>query len=95
MSIIGNWMNIFRKVEPNFADNETPTGAIDGTNTVYTLLHTPNPTSGLQVFVNSLRANQGQDYTITGNSITMLYTLQPANVPNGLAADSIVCFYRY
>lgn len=95
MSALSNWLNILRRPVPNFADNETPAGVIDGTNVTFTLQHAPNPTSGLLLFVNNIRANEGQDFNIQGTTLTMLFTPSPGNAPNGLAPDQMVAFYRY
>jgi hypothetical protein len=54
---------------------ETPSGAVNGTNTTFTLANTPIAGSEM-VFVNGMLqdAGTGNDYTITGATITMLYT---------------------
>lgn len=60
----------------NFADKEIPSGAINGVNTTYTLANTP--VSGSEyVFVNGLlmESGAGNDYTISGATITMLAAL--------------------
>jgi hypothetical protein len=56
---------------PTFVDKEIPSGAINGTNTVFTLVHTP-ATGSEQVIVNGLMLYPGasHDYTITGSTIT-------------------------
>ena len=55
-----------------FADNETPTGLVNGSNTKYTLAATPNPTASLHVYKNGqLLYAGGADYTLTTNSISM------------------------
>lgn len=56
---------------------ETPTGAVNGSNTTYTLANTP--ISGSEsVFVNGLlqESGAGNDYTISGATITSLVVLQ-------------------
>jgi len=56
----------------NFVDKEVPSGAINGSNTAYTLANTP--TSGSEhVYLNGLlqESGAGNDYTISGTSITM------------------------
>jgi hypothetical protein len=52
--------------------NETPSGAVDGVNAVFTLLHAPNPSSSLMLFRNGLKQQPGasNDFTISGNTIT-------------------------
>lgn len=54
-----------------FVDKETPSGLINGANTVFTLAFTP--ISGKEyVFLNGIlqEAGAGNDYTISGNTIT-------------------------
>lgn len=60
----------------NFVDKEIPSGAINGSNTAYTLANTP--TAGTEhVFVNGIlqESGAGNDYTISGATITMLSAL--------------------
>lgn len=53
-----------------FIFNETPTGTINGTNTVFTLAQTP-VLNKVMVFVNGvLQAGGNNDYAITGSTIT-------------------------
>lgn len=73
-----------------FADNETPTGTIDGANATFTLDFEPNPTSSLLLWLNGVYQNQGSDYTLSGNVIT--YTTPP---DAGLAGAPHVAFYRH
>lgn len=57
----------------NFVVRETPSGAIDGVNTTYTLANTP--VAGTEnVFLNGLLQEPaaGNDYTISGATITYL-----------------------
>ncbi len=59
--------------ESNFVDKETPSGAINGVNTTYTLASPP--TSGSEhVYLNGMlqEVGAGNDYTISGSTITML-----------------------
>jgi len=54
---------------------QVPGGAINGTNTIFSLTQTPNPGASLQVFVNGLLQRQGigLDYTLAGNVITFSF----------------------
>lgn len=62
-----------------FVWNETPTGTINGSNTVFTLANTPNPLTSLKVFVNGmLMKAEGEDYTLVGGIITFV-TAPPTN----------------
>lgn len=60
----------------NFVDKEVPSGAINGINTTYTLGNTP--TAGTEhVYVNGVlqESGAGNDYIISGATITMLSAL--------------------
>ena len=54
-----------------FVDDETPTGLIDGMNTVFALSKTPL-TGSLKVYVNGQRVRVTEDYTFSGRIITFL-----------------------
>lgn len=57
---------------PQFSDNETPTGTVDGSNTVFTLDSSPNPSGSLLQFKGSSLMLQGIDYTLSQNTITFI-----------------------
>lgn len=67
---------------PLFADAEVPTGATDGVNVTYFLSFTPVPSFSLRLFYNgmSLRAGLINDYTLSGNVITMTVPPSPSCV---------------
>lgn len=69
----------------SFANAITPSGTVNGVNTVFVLPTTPNPASSLQVFYNGAYQTEGVDYTLTGSTITM--TVAPS--------VALVCYYRY
>jgi len=73
---------------PNFAVRETPTGLVNGSNVTYTLANTPVVGSE-EVYVNGIlqEAGAGNDYTISGATITMLTAL--------VSGDKIRVCYRY
>lgn len=50
--------------------NETPTGAVNGANTDFTLAYTPKSTSNMLVFVNGMLMQLTTDYTVAGAVIT-------------------------
>lgn len=56
---------------------ETPIGLVDGANTAFTLANTPK-TGTEDVYVNGVlqEGGSGNDYTISGGTITMLFALQ-------------------
>jgi len=71
-----------------FADAETPSGSINGSNTAFTLAHTPNPAGSLDCYLNGVEQRAGgADYTLSTATIT--YGTAP---PTGA---TLVCYYRY
>lgn len=56
-----------------FTYNEVPSGTIDGANATFTLAGTPNPVGSLELRLNGqiLQAG-GNDYTLSGSTITMV-----------------------
>jgi hypothetical protein len=60
----------------NFVDKEVPSGAINGSNTAFTLAFTPVAGSE-HIYVNGqlLESGSGNDYTISGANLTILYAL--------------------
>jgi hypothetical protein len=71
-----------------FVDQETPTGAINGVNAVFTLSQTPSPSSSLAVYRNGLRMTSGVDYTLSGMVVTFATGLVPQT------SDTLACSYR-
>lgn len=67
--------------------NEVPSGVIDGSNTVFTLAHTP--LYGIELILNgaTLKPGASEDYTITGLTIT--FAIPPAS------SSLIICHYEY
>lgn len=65
-------------MEGKFIDDETPSGAINGSNTAFTVAFAPNPVSSLKVFVNGARMRITEDYTFSGKTITFT-TAPPTN----------------
>lgn len=49
---------------------ETPSGTINGSNTAFTLAHTPSASATVLLFLDGVLMLQGTDYTISGASIT-------------------------
>lgn len=58
----------------NMVNNETPSGTINGSNTAFSLANTPQ-VSSLELFLNGqlLEPGAGNDYTVSGAAITMLF----------------------
>jgi hypothetical protein len=60
----------------NFIWNETPSGSINGSNTSFTLANAPaNSGAALELILNgqTLEPGSGNDFTISGSTITMLF----------------------
>lgn len=72
-----------------FVDGEVPAGNMDGANLVFTLGQVPFPVSSLQLFRNGLLLLQGQDYTLSGKTITFMNSAQPQ------VGDLVQAFYRW
>ena len=71
-----------------FADEEAPSGTINGSNAVFTLAHTPNPAASLKLYKNGVRMRAGgNDYTLATATITM--------VSAPLTGDVLLADYRY
>jgi hypothetical protein len=71
-----------------FADEETPTGSVNGSNTAFTLAFAPSPGASLQLFLNGqLLKPGGTDYTLSGANITMV------NAP--ATGDVLLAWYRH
>jgi hypothetical protein len=71
----------------NFADAETPSGVINGSNKNFTLVNSPFPSASLLLFLAKQLQIQGTDYTIAANTISMVAA------PSG--SPSFVAWYRY
>lgn len=71
--------------------NEEPIGIIDGSNVVFDLAHTPDPTTSVLLFLNGLLLRQGasNDYVMTGNTITFVVASTPQS------GDVILATYPY
>lgn len=56
-----------------FVFNETPSGAINGSNTAFTLASNPNPDASLELRLNGviLKSGAGNDFTLSTTTITM------------------------
>ncbi len=65
----------------NESNNETPSGAINGSNVTFTLAQTPNPAANLKLFLNGqLLTSGGIDYTLATATITMVSAPQSGNI---------------
>jgi len=68
----------------HFIDDEEPTNSGDDLN--FTINHPPSPVSSLKVFRNGQRLKLTEDFTFTGQTITLLTALG--------ATEQILCDYR-
>jgi hypothetical protein len=74
---------------PGYADAETPSGAINGANLVFTLQFPPSPAASLALYKNGLLERAGIDYVLSQNTITFFQS----TVPN--TGDVLSAYYRY
>lgn len=51
---------------------EVPAGLVNGTNVTFVLSKTPLETESIEVFLNGLRQDPGDDYSVTGSTITFV-----------------------
>jgi hypothetical protein len=72
----------------NESNEEGPAGQVNGTNITFTLAHAPVAGS-LKLVLNglTLHSGAGNDYTISGNTITMLYA--------PLSGGTLLAWYEY
>lgn len=77
-------------VAPPNLIGESVSGAINGSNAVFTVSHSPSPASFLQVYLARQLQIQGVDYTLAGNTITYL-----APVDISLAGQPHLAYYAY
>ena len=70
------------------ANKVTPSGAVNGVNTVFVLPDAPSPPESLQLFRNGILQDQGTDYTLAGDTITF-----SATAP--LTGDSLRAWYTW
>ena len=63
---------------PSFVNNETPGGAVDGSNATFTLANTPSPATSLALYRNGLLQQAGVDFNLqTGGSILFVTAAVP------------------
>jgi hypothetical protein len=90
----GDFLQAFYRVAgstaiPNFTDEESPAGTINGTNGTFTLLAAPSPAKSLLLYKNGMLLKQGGDYTLTGSSITFATSAIPQT------GDLLLASYRH
>ena len=72
-----------------FVDSETPAGAVDGSNTTFTLANSPSPSTSLVLYRNGLFMTAGVDYSVNGAAIAFV----PGATPQ--SGDVLTASYRY
>lgn len=55
-----------------FILGEIPVGAINGSNTIFTLAYNPNTDETLEVFVNGQKQRLTTDYSLSGDTLTLV-----------------------
>jgi hypothetical protein len=73
----------------SFSDHETPSGAMNGSNAVFSLMNAPSPMGSLNLFRNGVLLNPASDYVLSANVITFSANAIPQ------AADVLDASYRY
>ncbi len=73
---------------PGFGDAEVPAGAINGSNDTFVLANAPSPAASLALFRNGLLQTAGNDYTLSGATITFNAWAIPQ------LDDTLEAFYR-
>jgi len=73
----------------NFVDGDSPAGAIDGSNTVFTLNGVPSPVSSIALYRNGVLQKVGLDYTLSGNG-----AIQFASGATPQPSDVLLASYR-
>ena len=88
----GTWVSNGTSSLVKLSMAEAPTGQIDGTNKVFTLANSPNPSSSTQLFYNGqmLVQGNGKDYTLNGAIITLSNTFTAP-----VAGDILLATYAW
>lgn len=71
-----------------FVDMETPSGAVNGTNAIFTLTQAPAPASSLHLYRNGILQKPLMDYLLSGNTVTFLSVATPQS------GDLLLASYR-
>lgn len=70
-SFFGGGFN-YSSMSLHLIDDETPSGTINSSNTIFTLANLPNPASSVKVYLNGVRQRVTEDYTLSGATITFV-----------------------
>ncbi len=71
-----------------FVDDETPAGAVNNTNTVFSLANTPASAASLNMYRNGLLQTNGVDYSLSANTVTFANNAIPQS------GDTLAAYYR-
>ena len=71
-----------------FNDSESPSGIVDGSNTAFTLSAAPSPATSLAVYRNGILQKVGQDFALSGSTVTFV----TAGTPQ--PGDTLLASYR-
>jgi hypothetical protein len=73
---------------PAFVDADSPSGIVDGANTVFGLSTAPAPAGSVAVYRNGMLQKIGQDYTLSGSTIAFAVPATPQ------PGDTLLASYR-
>jgi hypothetical protein len=84
----GDVLQAWYRVSPSgsdstqYADNEVPAGAVDGSNAAFTFAAPPSPAASLQLYRNGLLQRTGVDFNLSGNvaTFTSVAVPQPGDI---------------
>lgn len=72
----------------SFIDAEIPAGAVNGSNSAFTLANAPGTPGSLSLYLNGVLRVPGVDYTLSGSTITF------GNYEIPQSGDSLLAYYR-
>jgi hypothetical protein len=73
---------------PSFVDGDSPSGIVDGSNTIFMLSAFPNPASSMAVYRNGVLQSSVRDYNVTGNAVQFVAAAAPQ------PGDTLLASYR-
>jgi hypothetical protein len=72
----------------SFVDGDSPAGIVDGSNRTFTLSEAPSPSTSLAVYRNGIMQKAGQDFSVSGSTLSFV----TANTPQ--PGDTLLAAYR-
>jgi hypothetical protein len=72
----------------SFVDSDSLSGAVNGSNTSFTLSHTPSPSASLALYRNGIMQKTGQDFSIGGSTVVFASNNTPQS------GDTLLASYR-